>query len=143
VYLLLTVCHVFYSIYQIIRQTKTTSNAWDSVTELLVLCQNSQPPNSPHKLDNTSAGIEQWKTYNSIVKVRAFPHADGGGKHQLRLVLDDDAASMYQGQVTVRRSGSTSSSIVQGSAGSQGIHVTRPQASKVSHPAAQNTLTQP
>jgi hypothetical protein len=141
VYLLLIVCHIFYSIYQIVRQTKTTSDAWDSVTELLVLCQNSQPPNISRKLDNTSAGIEHWKTYNSIVKVRAFPHQDGGGKHQLRLVLDDDAASIYQGQVTVSRSGSTRSSTVNGGAGTQGIQVTNPQA--VSNPAAHNTLTRP
>lgn len=141
VYLLLIVCHILYGIYQIMWKTKTTSDAWDSITELLVLCQNSQPPNISNKLENTSAGIKQWKTYNSIVKVRAFPHEDGG-KHQLRLVLDDDAASIYHGQAAPSRTSSTRSSHPVVSRGDEGAQAIDPEAHRASQPRSQNSLAQ-
>jgi hypothetical protein len=47
-----------------------TSDTWDSLTELLVLCQNSPPP-STGLLKNASAGVDNLRTYGTIVKIRA------------------------------------------------------------------------
>jgi len=45
-----------------------TSNAWDSVLELLVLCQRSNPPAAP-SLSNTSVGVESFQTVKALVWV--------------------------------------------------------------------------
>ncbi|KAJ4115337.1 hypothetical protein NW768_011189 [Fusarium equiseti] len=45
-----------------------TCNAWDSVLELLVLCQRSQPPARPI-LSNTSVGVESFQTVKTLVWV--------------------------------------------------------------------------
>ncbi|KAH7186197.1 uncharacterized protein B0J16DRAFT_400197 [Fusarium flagelliforme] len=45
-----------------------TSNAWDSVLELLVLCQRSNPPAAPI-LSNTSVGVESFQTVKTLVWV--------------------------------------------------------------------------
>ena len=47
VYLVLASSHLIYSLC---KSRRSTSSAWDSVTELLVLCQNSPPPATSHKL---------------------------------------------------------------------------------------------
>ncbi|KJX97484.1 hypothetical protein TI39_contig485g00006 [Zymoseptoria brevis] len=89
-YLLLTTLYILYTVFWIsVRGRHGTSSAWDSVTELLVLCQNSPPPGPQSKLDNASAGISHLKTYKTVVKVRAIPSSDGEGPAKLHLVLDD------------------------------------------------------
>ncbi|KAG5795502.1 hypothetical protein H9Q69_005436 [Fusarium xylarioides] len=45
-----------------------TSGAWDSILELVVLCQNSKPPPRPI-LANTSAGVHSFKTVRSMAWV--------------------------------------------------------------------------
>lgn len=96
-YLFIALSHLIYTLLPLPsrfrRAPPTSSSTWDSVTELLVLCQNSPPPVTSHKLENTSAGIEQLKTYRTRVKVRAFPPADGIGAPKVALVLDDDSTS--------------------------------------------------
>ncbi|KAK6440931.1 hypothetical protein LTR95_002845 [Oleoguttula sp. CCFEE 5521] len=69
-----------------------SSAAWDTVTELLTLAIVSPAPISK-SLANTAAGIHRFKTYGTIVKVRASSEtADKQSKQNLRLVLDDDLA---------------------------------------------------
>ncbi|USW50344.1 hypothetical protein Slin15195_G036630 [Septoria linicola] len=105
VYIFVALSHIVYSIW---RREQGTSTAWDSVTELLVLCQNS--PNGPsHKLDNGSGGVSQKSTHKAVVKVRAYPPPDGLGQPRLRLVLDDDTVSVGSGSVT--DGGSSTSSL--------------------------------
>lgn len=73
VYVLLIVCYLAY-----ISCRRQTSSTWESVTELLVLCQNSPPPAAGPKnvLNNASSGIDLWHTYRPMVKVRAFANPE-------------------------------------------------------------------
>ncbi|OQO14996.1 hypothetical protein B0A48_00378 [Cryoendolithus antarcticus] len=87
IYIALVLSHMAYSL----TGKKGTSNAWNSVTELLVLYQNSPPPATSHKLDNSSAGSSQLKTY--------------------RLVLLDDSVGHELGRVDVMESQSGGSSV--------------------------------
>lgn len=70
-----------------------TSDAWQTVTELLMLCQNSPPPTAFSKLRNTSAGIKHMMTYGTIVKIRAFRSTDGSRTSNVHLVADGDPGS--------------------------------------------------
>lgn len=72
-YILIAGSHVVTILF--LPQHRITSDAWDSLTELLVLCQNSPPP-STSSLKNTSAGIDRLRTYGTIVKVRAIKPED-------------------------------------------------------------------
>lgn len=65
-YMALAGAHVFWLLYW---KHWISSGAWDSVTELLVLCKNS-PPTVPSRLNNASAGIHRLGTFGTIVKVR-------------------------------------------------------------------------
>lgn len=104
IYMSVALCHVFYTIF---RRRNGTSTAWDSITELLVLCQNSPPPISD-KLENTSAGIAHTRTYRSVVKVRAFPPPEGeSGQPKLRLVLEDDLQSLESASTAASSDGSS------------------------------------
>ncbi|KAF5251259.1 hypothetical protein FANTH_3694 [Fusarium anthophilum] len=70
-----------------------TSGAWDSILELVVLCQNSKPPPRPI-LANTSAGVHSFKTVRSMAWVEVSEDASAttsidvpgnGGELQLRI----------------------------------------------------------
>ncbi|KAM0716157.1 hypothetical protein Q7P37_008671 [Cladosporium fusiforme] len=52
-----------------------TSDTWVTLTELLVLCQNSPPPVFD-QLKNASAGIHRQKTFATMVKVRVSRSAN-------------------------------------------------------------------
>ncbi|KAF5571507.1 hypothetical protein FPHYL_253 [Fusarium phyllophilum] len=75
-----------------------TSGAWDSILELVVLCQNSKPPPRPI-LANTSAGVHSFKTVRSMawVEVSEDTSATTGtdvsaraGELQLRIRDDEE-----------------------------------------------------
>lgn len=85
-YILLAGAHVLWVLWP---KHLISSSAWNTVTELLVLCQNSLPA-VPSRLDNTSAGINHLRTHATTVKVRATKPADGLGNARLMLVLEDD-----------------------------------------------------
>ncbi|KAF5609100.1 uncharacterized protein FSUBG_4255 [Fusarium subglutinans] len=70
-----------------------TSGAWDSILELVVLCQNSKPPPRPI-LANTSAGVHSFKTVRSMAWVEVSEDTSAttstdvpvtGGELQLRI----------------------------------------------------------
>ncbi|KAF5595987.1 hypothetical protein FPCIR_4253 [Fusarium pseudocircinatum] len=74
-----------------------TSGAWDSILELLVLCQNSKPPPRPI-LANTSAGVHSFKTVRSMAWVEVSKDTSAttdtdvpasGGELQLRIRGDE------------------------------------------------------
>jgi len=69
-----------------------SSSAWDTITQLLVLCQASPPPVSS-QLDNTAAGIDHMRTYATVVRIRTVPEAGKARKRRLRLIVDDDTGS--------------------------------------------------
>ena len=81
VYILLALAHTAWALGH-----RISSSAWDSITELLVLCQNS-PPSAP--LNNTSTGIHRLATYTKTVKIRATDSNDQHGESRLVLVLED------------------------------------------------------
>ena len=87
-YILIAGSHVITILF--LPEHRVTSDAWDSLTELLVLCQNSPPP-STTSLKNTSAGIDRLRTYGTIVKVRAIRPEDSNqettdpGNHQNKI----------------------------------------------------------
>lgn len=113
-YLLLVTLYIIYTVLCIPKRGHGTSASWDSVTELLVLCQNSTPPQAPSRLTNTSAGIEHLKTFRNVVKVRAFPSQDGEGAPNLRLVLDDDSIKGYPSTDSTSKGSSSRSSSLSG-----------------------------
>ncbi|KAF5628821.1 hypothetical protein F52700_7914 [Fusarium sp. NRRL 52700] len=75
-----------------------TSGAWDSILELVVLCQNSKPPPRP-VLANTSAGVHSFKTVRSMAWVEVSEDTststgtdvpERGGELQLRIRDDKE-----------------------------------------------------
>ncbi|PPJ54674.1 hypothetical protein CBER1_06003 [Cercospora berteroae] len=97
----LATAHIFWLLYW---GDWVSSGAWDTVTELLVLCQNS-PPSVPSGLENTSAGLHRLGTYAKLVKVRARnedgeSHEDNRAK--LVLVEDNSAVRENEAYATVK-----------------------------------------
>jgi hypothetical protein len=68
-YILIAGSHVTATLF--LPRCRITSDKWETLTELLALCQNSPPP-TDGRLKNTSAGIERQRTYATMVKVRAL-----------------------------------------------------------------------
>ncbi|KAF4956006.1 hypothetical protein FGADI_4179 [Fusarium gaditjirri] len=100
------VCNIGLLLYAAIALTHSvyiscrgqTSGAWDSILELIVLCQNSKPPQRPI-LANTSAGVHSFKTVRSMAWVEvsddalATTSADvsrSGGELRLRIRDDEE-----------------------------------------------------
>ncbi|KAL8709735.1 MAG: hypothetical protein Q9220_005521 [cf. Caloplaca sp. 1 TL-2023] len=72
-----------------------SSGCWDSITELLVLAQNSRPAMTA--LNNTAAGIKQSSTFKTKVLIRPtnlFPHTEA-----------DHLEMIYEGEVTHKDDG--------------------------------------
>ena len=84
-YILLALAHTAWALYR-----RVSSSAWDSITELLVLCQNSPPSAVLH---NTSTGIHRLATYTKMVKLRAASPNDEHGEPSLMLLLEDGVHS--------------------------------------------------
>ena len=66
---------------------QVTSSSWDTVTELIALCQNSPPTQA---LNNTSIGIQRYATYTKRVKIRAMRLENGTDEERLCLLYNDD-----------------------------------------------------
>jgi hypothetical protein len=64
--------------------TRATSGCWDTITELLVLAQNSQP--AWNALENTCAGIKHLHTFAQRSRVRVSNDME----EHLELVFDED-----------------------------------------------------
>lgn len=60
---------------------KTSSGCWDTITELLVLAQNSPP--AAGALQNTGAGIKSGPLYARKARLRATPSINGGGQDRV------------------------------------------------------------
>lgn len=73
---------------------RISSDAWDSVPELVALAQNSRPT---ERLANTSAGIQRGRSMAEHVRIRSVRHTaeeeaattSGYLGEQLQLVFDD------------------------------------------------------
>jgi hypothetical protein len=74
-YIVIAGSHVIATL--LLPQHRVTSSTWETLTELLVLCQNSPPPIAG-QLRNASAGIQRQRTYATIVKVRAVKVGESG-----------------------------------------------------------------
>ncbi|KAL2213002.1 hypothetical protein CC79DRAFT_1374479 [Sarocladium strictum] len=71
----------------VVFRSQTTSDTWQSIPEMIVLAQHSQPPQGG-KLANCSAGVWTW----GAQKMRAWVEdssGDPGGQEQLRLKFED------------------------------------------------------
>ena len=89
-YVLIVVSHLVWLLrYQV------SSSAWDSVTELIVLCQNSPPTTA---LRGTSAGIAALKTYKKMVRLRAMRDADNADNEHIILVFEEDTTQYQEGE---------------------------------------------
>lgn len=97
-YLTLVVMHLGHTfLWPILSGDSTTSSdAWESITDLLVLCLNSPPPTISTRLKNTSAGIKSLRTYSTVVKVRADNLIEKPEAPKIRLVLDEDLKGQYR-----------------------------------------------
>ena len=67
--------------------TRVSSGSWDTVTELIALCQNSPPSKT---LRGTSAGIGRLSTYKKFVRLRAINHKDDPSDARVALLFDED-----------------------------------------------------
>lgn len=64
IHMLMAVSHIVY-----LMSTGKSSSAWESMSELLVLAQNSRP--APTALRNANVGVKRLKTYSRIARVYA------------------------------------------------------------------------
>ena len=76
IHILLAFAHIVELL--IIRQS---SSCWDTVTELLVLMQNSRP--APNALKNTCAGIKELGTFGKVAIIRATKPDNGASLGQV------------------------------------------------------------
>jgi hypothetical protein len=67
VHVAMAVGHVLYVLWTIIVQQQGVASSWVQITELIALAVNSK---STSRMQNTSAGIETWRTWQEIVAVR-------------------------------------------------------------------------
>jgi hypothetical protein len=65
--------------------TRRTSTAWDKITELLVLAQNSPPTEA---FVNTAGGIRKKRTFQAVGKIEQPP----GSENEVQLVWNCDSA---------------------------------------------------
>ncbi len=95
--LIVLLAHAVFAIGHIIWVfwTRDTSTAWSSLTDLIVLALKSTPPDAT--LDNSSVGVERYKTFREPIYIRtirtlgpggAAPHGSvGQGCRKVELVL--------------------------------------------------------
>ena len=88
IYCMYALSHLVYTIY-----SGVSSNAWDSIPELVALAVNSSPSK---ELLNTSAGIERLDTFRRSVNVRAL-------NDHLEIVFDDTGQTGNVGFKMVER----------------------------------------
>ena len=93
VHVLLALLHSAYCV-----SSGVSSSAWDSMSELLTLAQNSRPANQLFR--NTSAGIQMGKTYRHKARIRVT-RADTQQEDQLVELLYDDEGPGSESQVEV------------------------------------------
>jgi hypothetical protein len=67
---------------------RRTSRSWESVSELIVLAQNSMP--SFKILANTGAGIEKTRTFAQLARIRARNDADNEDEARVELVFEHE-----------------------------------------------------
>ena len=127
-YMLIAISHTIWILWY-----RVTSSSWDTVTELITLCQNSPPTQA---LNNTSAGIQRYATYTKRVKIRAVQLENGTSEQRICTLCDDDdleaqtlhklaKATLSTPLLSASRSTSTNSASV----------ATQAQANVPSHPA--------
>jgi len=108
-HILMALTHTVYTVWW----THRSSSSWDSLTELLVLMQNSKPPTNA--LTNAGAGISHLNTYSRRAAVRAIKTSTDNPetKQKVELVfssdadcypIDDSALEQGIGPGTLRRS---------------------------------------
>ncbi|KAI4273062.1 MAG: hypothetical protein L6R35_006433 [Caloplaca aegaea] len=85
----------------LILWTGESSGCWDSVTELVVLAQNSQPAFAA--LGNAAAGIKHSSTFAKIVSIRSTKIPNDARADHLELVYEDDETHVEEdGMVLVQ-----------------------------------------
>jgi len=81
-YALIATAHLLWLLF-----SRVSSSAWETVTELIALCQNSPPTAA---LRGTSAGITCLSTYTRIVRLGVMPMPEEGGDERVVLLFGDD-----------------------------------------------------
>ena len=86
---LIALTHAFWVVFK----SKETSDAWESIPELMALGINSERPQATGVglLNNTSAGIRTWVPLQSIVQVQLV---EQGGKEAAQLRFRDTASDV-------------------------------------------------
>ena len=82
-HLVIALAHTIFCVYRC-----TSSGCWDTIAELLILAQNSQPFNVP--LRNTSAGIKRGRTFSKKAKIRTVRQEAGVQGEHVELVYEVD-----------------------------------------------------
>ena len=98
VYLTVVVVHLVWNLARAALSEKLlTSSSWDTVTELLVLCQNSPVPGPGTELANASGGIAHLGTYKTEMQIRTSKPAAESQHRLLQLVIKTNARSQHSG----------------------------------------------
>ena len=82
--------HIFIAIAHTVwmLRKRQSSGCWDSVTEILVLAQNSKPAHSA--LKNTAAGIKNVSTYAKKVIIRPTRSLNGDSADHLEMIYEEE-----------------------------------------------------
>lgn len=80
----------------IILYTGESSGCWDTVTELVVLAQNSRP--TFYALSNIAAGIKHSSTFAKKVSIRPTKPPNDGGPEHLEIVFEADGIHQGDGE---------------------------------------------
>lgn len=79
-----------------------SSACWDSVTEIMVIAQNSEP--AFKALENTAAGIQHLFTFSKKVVIRSTKLPDSEEADHLRLELAEEGAGTEDQRVELEAS---------------------------------------
>lgn len=91
--------HMFIAIIHsiILVNRGRSTEAWDSISELLVLAWNSMPTRRDEEFKNCSSGINSIKTLQN--KVRVVAVAENGTEKRVELVVVDEKGNSKDGRV--------------------------------------------
>ena len=104
---------------------RKSSACWDSVTEILVLAQNSKPAH--HALRNTAAGLQQSHTFAKKVSIRPTKLPNAQEADHVELIFEEEEMHTENEMIDIERqeplySKSAKGSVVHVNETSSGVH---------------------
>ena len=92
IHIALAIAHLMW-----IWSRRQTSESWGTISEYTALAQNSHP--AYHALENTGAGIKNWRTFSRVAKIRISSHEVSSSQTAFRpelVFLEDEEFLAYR-----------------------------------------------